>query len=90
MGFKQICIYIYNYMNKNIELFKISTYNLKRVNYINKFEKIRFCCNKCRYQAKTRNIEYFKEYYDNNKEIIKKQSKINYNKNKLTELSLIL
>ena len=34
MGFKQICIYIYNYMNKNIELFKISTYNLKRVNYV--------------------------------------------------------
>ena len=34
MGFKQICLYIYNYMNKNIELFKISTYNLKRVNYV--------------------------------------------------------
>ena len=33
MGFKQICIYIYNYMNKNIELFKISTYNLKKINY---------------------------------------------------------
>ena len=27
-------IYIYYYMNKNIELFKISTYNLKRVNYV--------------------------------------------------------
>ena len=37
MGFKQICIYIYNYMNKNIELFKISTYYLKRVNYVKSF-----------------------------------------------------
>ena len=33
---------------------------------INKFEKIRHSCNKCRYQAKTRNIEYFKQYYQNN------------------------
>ena len=57
---------------------------------INKFEKIRFCCNKCRYQSKTRNIIYFKEYYENNKEIIKNQSKINYIKSKKTNLSLIL
>ena len=57
---------------------------------INKFEKIRHSCNKCRYQAKTRNIEYFKQYYENNKEIIKKQSKNNYNKSKTTNLSLIL
>ena len=49
---------------------------------INKFEKIRHCRNKCRYQLETRNIEYFKNYYDSNKEIIKKQSKNNYDKNK--------
>ena len=54
------------------------------------FEKIRHSCNKCRYQAKTKNIEYFKQYYENNKEIIRKQSKINYNKSKTTNLSLIL
>ena len=58
----------------------------------NKFEKIRLCCNKCRYLSKTRNIEYFKQYYESNKEIIQKQSKINNNnnKNKKTNLSLIL
>ena len=56
----------------------------------NKFEKIRLCCNKCRYQAKTRNIIYLKEYYENNKEIIKNHSKINYNKNKKSDLSLVL
>ena len=56
----------------------------------NKFEKIKLCCNKCRYLSKTRNIEYFKQYYETNKEIIQKQSKINYNKNKKTNLSLIL
>ena len=57
---------------------------------INKFEKIRLCCNKCRYKSKTRNIVYFKQYYENNKEVIQKQSKNNYNKNKTTNLSLIL
>ena len=57
---------------------------------INKFEKIRHSCNKCRYQTKTRNIEYFKQYYENNKEIIRKQSKINYIKSKNSNLSLIL
>ena len=57
---------------------------------INKFEKIRHSCNKCRYQAKTKNKEYFKNYYEFNKEKIKIQSKINYNKSKTTNLSLIL
>ena len=57
---------------------------------INKFEKIRHSCNKCRYQAKTRNIEYFKQYYQNNKVAIQMQSKINYIKSKKTNLSLIL
>ena len=56
----------------------------------NKFEKIRYCCNRCRYLSKTRNIVYFKEYYENNKEVVQKQSKINHNKNKKTDSSLIL
>ena len=57
---------------------------------INKFEKIRHTCNKCRYQSKTRNIEYFKQYYENNKVVIQQQSKINYIKSKKSNLSLIL
>ena len=56
-----------------------------------KFEKIRLCCNRCRYLSKTRNIEYFKEYYEKNKVVIQEQSKNNYNKSKIkTNLSLIL
>ena len=59
---------------------------------INKFEKIRLCCNKCRYQAKskTKNRAYFKQYYENNKEVIRNQSKNNYIKSKKSNLSLIL
>ena len=54
----------------------------------NKFGKIRLCCNRCRYNSKKRNVDYFKKYYENNKEIIKCQSKNNYHKK--TNLSLIL
>ena len=48
----------------------------KRCNCIesefNKFEKIRLCCNKCRYSSKTRNVQYFKEYYEIDKVVMQK------------------
>ena len=61
MGFKQICIYIYNYMNKNIELFKISTYNLKRVNYVKTIFTENEIKNELIYD-KSYHIQYFYSY----------------------------